>query len=1061
MTGQDPKLLEYLKRMTVDLREARRRVEELEYARHEPVAIVGMSCAYPGGAGSPEELWNLVDTGTDAVAGFPQDRGWDLEGLYDADPDTPGTCYAREGGFLADAAAFDAGLFGITPKEAFAIDPQQRLLLEHSWAAIERAGTDPRTLRGSRTGVFVGVMYNDYGSRLNPAPEGYEGYIGAGSAASIASGRISYSLGLEGPALTLDTACSSSLVALHLACQALRRGECTTALAGGVTVMATPGTFVEFARQRGLSPDGRCKSFSADADGTGWAEGVGILYLERLSDARRQGHRILGLVQGSAVNQDGASSGLTAPNGPAQQRVILDALADARLTAADIDAVEAHGTGTKLGDPIEAQAIQAVYGKGRDTGRPLRLGSLKSNIGHSQAAAGVGGVIKMLMALRHQTLPRTLHAERPTPHIDWSAGTVELLRDPAPWPHGERTRRAGVSSFGISGTNAHVIIEEAPHDADTGADTDADTHAPDGDRADTGALAWPVSGRTPKALREQATRLARHLADHPDLDRAEVAHTLAAGRTPFEHRAVVLGEDTTALTQGLAKLARGGNAPHLVRGATDPAAKSPVAVLFSGQGSQRPGMGRALHRRFPAFAEAFDAVCAELDRHLDVPLRDVLFAPDGPDTAERRALIDRTAYTQAGIFAFEVAQYRLLERFGLRPDFLAGHSIGELTAAHVAGVWTLPDAAALVAARGRLMQALPSGGAMLAVQATAEELRPLLAGREGEVSLAAENGPGSVVVSGDAEAVREIGEVFAARGRRTKQLKVSHAFHSPHMEPMLDEFAVVAKSIGYAAPRVPVVSNLTGAGATAELATPEYWVRHVREAVRFATGVGWLRDQGVATFIEVGPDSVLAPMVTECLATGAAAPAKTEVVALARRDQPEPVAFLTALARIQVRGKTLDWSAQHEAPVRSVELPPYAFQRRVYWLDEVAPAVRAPRTGGATRPGAATDVGPTGDGDPDEPDTAARLRAAAPEERHPLLLAVLRDLAADVMGIESSVDVSAQEPLLDMGFTSLMAVDLRNKATEATGLNLPATIVYDCPTLEAIAGYVDSLMTQE
>ncbi|MGW7260547.1 type I polyketide synthase [Streptomyces sp. NPDC054834] len=1040
MNDQDPKLLEYLKRMTLDLREARRRIDELEGARHEPVAVIGMSCAYPGGVTSPDDLWTLVAEGTDAVGDFPADRGWDLDGLYDPDPDTPGTCYTRRGGFLADATAFDAGLFGITPKEALAIDPQQRLLLEHSWAAVERSGTDPRTLRGSRTGVYVGVMYSDYGSRLRPAPDGYEGYIGAGSAPSVASGRISYSLGLEGPALTLDTACSSSLVALHLACQALRRGECTTALAGGVTVMATPGTFVEFARQRGLAPDGRCKSFSADADGTGWAEGVGVLYLQRLSDARREGHRVLGLLRGSAVNQDGASSGLTAPNGPSQQRVIQDALADARLTTADIDAVEAHGTGTTLGDPIEAQALQAVYGQGRDTARPLRLGSLKSNIGHAQAAAGVGGVIKMLMALRHETLPPTLHAERPTTHIDWTAGTVELLHDPAPWPRTERPRRAGISSFGISGTNAHLIVEETPRE---------DTPEPEAHELSPAPLAWPLAARTPRALRDQATRLAAHLTAHPKTPLADVARTLGTGRTPFEHRAVVVGGDRDTLARGLAKLARGSGAPQIVRGAPAPTARDPLAVLFSGQGSQRPGMGRDLHRRFPVFAQAFDEACAALDPHLEVPLRDVVFGES--------ELLNRTAYTQAGIFAFEVAQYRLLEAFGVRPAFVAGHSIGELTAAHIAGVWTLSEAAALVAARGRLMQALPPGGAMLAVQASADEVRPLLTGQEQHLALAAENGPASVVVSGDADAVARLGAHFAEQGRRTKQLTVSHAFHSPHMDPMLDEFATVAKGLTYAPPRIPVVSNLTGTAATPEdLASPDYWVRHVRDTVRFASGVRWLSEQSVSTYLEVGPDSVLTSMVTECISGQDAPAGRAETVPLARRDQDETTAFLTALARLHVRGTPVDWSAQTDGHAAALaELPPYAFQHRSYWLDEVAPA---PRTAPAQRAAATESAEPAG---PDEPTTAARLAAASPEERPSLLLSLLRELAAEVMGADSATEVRPETPLLEIGFTSLMAVDLRNKTAEATGLDLPPTIVYDCPTLESIAGYVDSLMTKE
>ncbi|MEH0554900.1 type I polyketide synthase [Streptomyces sp. B21-101] len=1053
-TGDEAKLLDYLKRMTVDLREARRRVQELDDAAHEPIAVVGIGCAYPGAVASPDDLWRLLDTGADAVGDFPTDRGWDLDALYDPHPDTPGTCYTRNGAFLPDAASFDAPLFGITPKEALTIDPQQRLLLEHSWEAVERAGLDPRTLHGSRTGVFVGVMYNDYGARLRPVPDGYEGYIGSGSAASVASGRISYSLGLQGPALTVDTACSSSLVALHLACQALRRGECTAALAGGVTVMATPTVFTEFARQRGLSADGRCRSFSADADGTGWAEGVGMLYLERLSDAVRAGRPVLAVLRGSAVNQDGASNGLTAPHGPSQERVIRDALADARLTPHDIDAVEAHGTATTLGDPIEGHAIQSVYGTGRDPQRPLYLGSLKSNIGHSQAAAGIGGVIKMVLALRHGVLPKTLHAERPTPHIDWTATPVRLLQEPVDWPRTDRPRRAGVSSFGISGTNAHVIVEEAPQatppqatppQATAPQATAPETTAP-GTATPATAFAVPLSAHTPKALRAQAARLGAHLTARPGLATGDVAHALVTSRTLFDHRAVLVAPGRDALLQGLDKLARGTGAPHTVRGAPDPAAKSPCAVLFSGQGSQRPGMGRDLYQRFPAFADALDTACAALDPHLELPLHDVLFG-----TAQPQDLINRTAYTQAGVFAVEVALYRLLERFGVTPGFVAGHSIGELTAAHVAGVWTLPDAARLVAARGRLMQALPEGGAMLAVQATAAELQPLLAGREHEIALAAENGPASVVVSGDTAAVQELDTHWREHGRRTKRLQVSHAFHSPHMDAMLDDFHRVAKELTYHRPQLPIISHLTGETSPEALLTPEYWVRHVREPVRFATGVRRLTAHGVTTFVEAGPDSVLTPMVAECLDG-----APGDAVALSRRDQREPEAFLAALARLHVRGAAVDWAAQHDGQTAArAELPTYPFQRRRYWLDEVTPAT--PRTAHGPAP-----QDPTTDQDPDGDETwAARLAAAAPADRHALILTCVVEAAAEVMGADSPDTVPLGTPLLDLGFTSLMAVDLRNKVTQATGVDLPPTVVYDHPTFEAIASHAHALMSTD
>ncbi|MFG3714555.1 type I polyketide synthase [Micromonospora sp. NPDC047730] len=919
----DDKLRYFLKRVTADLHDTKRKLQTVEARDQEPLAIVSMSCRFPGGVRSPEDLWELVADGRDALTEFPDDRGWDLEGLYDPDPNKPGKSYTRVGGFLDGAGDFDPSLFGISPREALAMDPQQRLLLETSWEAIERAGIDPLSLRGSQTGVFVGLSTSNYGMGLSYVPEGVDMYLGTGNTTSVASGRISFTLGLNGPAVTVDTACSSSLVALHLAANALRRRECDMAIAGGVTVMATPGVFIVFSRQRGMSVDGRCRAFAAGADGTGWGEGGGVLVVERLADAERNGHPILAVIRGSALNQDGASNGLTAPNGPSQQRVIRQALTNARLGSADVDMVEAHGTGTTLGDPIEAQALIATYGQDRPADRPLWLGSVKSNIGHTQSAAGVAGMVKMVMAVRNGVMPETLHIDEPSPHVDWSAGAVSLLTEARPWPELGRPRRGGVSSFGVSGTNAHVIVEEYRPGVAGPESVDGEAAVEPARRPGliaSDVTVWPVSARSKAALAGQAARLAAHVRERGDVDVAAVGWSLVTTRSTLDQRAVVVGAGVEELLAGLDALAAGSPAGNVVSGTATGSGAGPVFV-FPGQGAQSARMAAGLVGRTPVFDDRLAECQRALAPYLDVDLVSVL-------TGDDESWLDRVEVVQPVLWAVGMALAAVWRAAGVVPDVAIGHSQGEIGAACVAGILSLDDAAKTVALRSRALAVLRGTGTMASVDLSAEAVAARLDAFPG-VGIAAVNGPSTVVVSGPPQPVADLVESCQAEGVRARLIPVDYASHSPSVQEVAERLRADLSDIAPQAGHTRLVSTLTGDWVQPESMTADYWYDNLRQTVQFDAAVRVAVAAGHTTFVEISPHPVLTMPVTAILDdTGTAG----HTLGSLRRGDDDPTRLLTNLATAHAIGLPVDLTTVL-AETDVTALPTYAFDHQRLWLD--------------------------------------------------------------------------------------------------------------------------------
>ncbi len=911
-------------------------VETFENQKIEPIAIIGMSCRFPGGVNSPEAFWQLLHDGVDAIAEVPLAR-WNIDDYYDRDPDAPGKLYTRDGGFISNIDRFDAPFFGISPREAHSLDPQQRLLLEVSWEAIERANIVPDQLFNSLTGVFIGIASNDYLNQLATC-EMPQAYWGTGNAASAATGRLSYILGLTGPNLAIETACSSSLVSVHLACQSLRQRECNMALAGGVNLLLSPELSIVFSKAKMLSPDGRCKTFDASANGYVRGEGCGIIVLKRLSDAVANQDNILAVIRGTAINQDGPSGGLTVPNGPSQVAVIRQALANGGVDAADVSYIEAHGTGTSLGDPIEVGAIGTVFGSNHSVEHPVIIGSAKTNIGHLEVAAGIAGLMKVVLQLQHQKIAPSLHFNQPNPYINWSDLPVEVSTQLTPWQRNGKSRLAGVSSFGFSGTNAHAILEEAPIQVrsekrcDPASAQDARECAPRESEARSEDIAerpihiLTLSAKTEKALEDLVSSYQKHLEKYPDLAVADVCYTANTGRKHFKHRLAVIASDQKELAEKLLYQKTGKEVVGLSCGEFDSgSASSKLAFLFTGQGSQYVDMGKQLYEQAPTFRKALDRCDQILQPYLEVPLLEVIH----PKDAQKSSVLDQTGYTQPALFAIEYALAKLWESWGIKPNVVMGHSVGEYVAACVAEVFSLEDGLKLIAMRGRLMQQLPSGGEMVSVMASESQVTEAIGEYSSRVTIAAINGPENIVISGESEAIATICSKLEAMGVKTKHLQVSHAFHSPLMEPMLAEFEAAAQEVTYSQPRIPVISNVTGQKVSSEMTTAKYWVNHVRQPVKFAQSMNTLNEQGYELFLEVGPKPILLGMGRQCLPEDVG-----EWLPSLRPGVEELQQILSSLGTLYVRGAKVDWSGFDKDYIcEKVALPTYPFQRQRYWIE--------------------------------------------------------------------------------------------------------------------------------